>query len=394
MGKRFAPSYANLFMAEWEREVLPLCPYDPLFYGRFLDDIFMVWTYSMEQFWEFFEILNNHHPSVKLTANVSRNSIDFLDTTVYKSDKISKTNKLDIKVFFKETDTHQLLFKSSFHPKHTFPGIIKSQVLRFHRICTQKADFEQACTTVFSALRGRGYSKRFLRSIKSKTLREIKEKDQIVNQNPSGLGSAPCNKPSCKTCPFIQTTHFIENRVNNKKFNIQENLNCASTNLIYLISCKKCPKQYVGETRNALRQRFSSHRYDIKHNKDKPVALHFNLDDHSIDDVILTPIESINFNATDEEEVTTFRRKKESMWIERLATARPSGLNVHTNSGIVPFVIPYNSISSRCSKIVKKHYSVLQEQFPGVFKQKMVTAYCKNKNLNDILVSSKLKPIS
>ena len=56
--------------------------------------------------------------------------------------------------------------------------------------------------------------------------------------------------------------------------------------------------------------------------------------------LFLTPIESINFIATDEDEVTTFRRKIESMWIERLATARPSGLNVHTNSGIVPFVIP------------------------------------------------------
>ena len=36
---------------------------------------------------------------------------------------------------------------------------------------------------------------------------------------------------------------------------------------------------------------------------------------------------------------------------------------------------------------------MLQEQFTGVFKQKLFTAYFINKNFNDILVSSKLKPI-
>jgi len=36
--------------------------------------------------------------------------------------------------FFKPTDTHQLLHGSSYHPKHTTKGILKSQILRFKRI--------------------------------------------------------------------------------------------------------------------------------------------------------------------------------------------------------------------------------------------------------------------
>ena len=392
MGKRFAPSYANLFMAEWEREVLPLCPLNPLFYGRFLDDIFMVWTYSLEEFWEFFEILNNHHPSVKLTANVSQKSIDFLDTTVYKDDSISETNKLDIKVFFKETDTHQLLLKSSFHPKHTFSGIIKSQILRFHRICTKKKDFEQACTIVFSKLRDRGYSKRFLRTIKNSTLAQVEARRLLEIQGPPGPRSIPCMSTRCKTCPFVPTTHWITNTTTNKRYPINEHLDCASKNLVYLISCKKCPKQYVGETKNSLRQRFSAHKSDIKLNKDKPVAFHFNLEDHSIQDLTITPIESINITAT-EEETTKFRLERESHWIETLNTARPSGLNVHSGHGIAPFVVKFNGTANKASKIVRKYYHKLQDDFPHVFKQNMIVAYSKNKNLNDILVSSKLKPI-
>ena len=392
MGKRFAPSYANLFMAEWEREVLPLCPFDPLFYGRFLDDIFMVWTYSIEQFWEFFEILNNHHPSIKLTANVSHKSIDFLDTTVFKGDSIAETNKLDIKVYFKETDTHQLLHKSSFHPKHTFSGIIKSQVLRFHRICTRPSDFNQACTIVFSKLKERGYSKRFLRNIKNSTLAKIAAENRLYDDVPPGLRSAPCLSSRCKTCPFISETHYFSSNFTNKRYPIQEHLTCESSNIIYLISCKKCPKQYLGESKNKLRTRFNAHRSDIKLKKDKPVSNHFNLDDHSLDDLILTPIERIEIDLP-EDETTKFRQAREAYWIETLNTARPIGLNIHHNAGIAPFVVPFNTTSNRASKIVHAHYKSLQEKFPHVYKQKMIVAYSKNQNLNDNLVHSKLKAI-
>lgn len=391
MGKRFAPSYANLFMAEWEREVLPLCPLRPLFYGRFLDDIFMIWPYTLDQFWEFFEILNNHHPSIKLTANVSHQSVDFLDTTVFKGDSIAKTSKLDIKVFFKETDTHQLLYKSSFHPKHTFSGIIKSQVLRFHRICTQTSDFNRACTIVFSKLRERGYSKRFLRSIKNTTLAEIEAKNRLFDASDIDHKSSPCLSSRCKTCPFIAKTHFFQSNITHKRYPIREQLTCDSTNIIYLISCKKCPKQYVGETKNKLRTRFNAHRSDIKLNRDKPVANHFNLDDHSIEDLILTPIERIEIDLP-EIETTKYRQKREAHWIETLNTARPVGMNIHHSIGIAPFVVPFNTTSNRASKIVHSHYSKLQERFPHVYKQKMIVAYSRNSNLSDNLVHSKLKP--
>lgn len=39
MGKRFAPSYANIFMANWEEEALAKCPKQPLHYLRYLGDL-------------------------------------------------------------------------------------------------------------------------------------------------------------------------------------------------------------------------------------------------------------------------------------------------------------------------------------------------------------------
>ncbi|KAE8277680.1 hypothetical protein D5F01_LYC24312 [Larimichthys crocea] len=81
--------------------------------------------------------------------------------------------RLHTKVYFKTTDTHALLHKNSYHPKHTFRGIIKSQIIRFHRICSQQSDFNKATSLLFKALRNRAYSKRFLRQIKNSTLASL-----------------------------------------------------------------------------------------------------------------------------------------------------------------------------------------------------------------------------
>lgn len=40
MGKKFAPTYANIYMAEWEQEAFQKCDKKPSFYVRYIDDIF------------------------------------------------------------------------------------------------------------------------------------------------------------------------------------------------------------------------------------------------------------------------------------------------------------------------------------------------------------------
>ena len=68
--------------------------------------------------------------------------------------------------------------------------------------------------------------------------------------------------------------------------------------LIYLITCKKCGKQYVGKTTTSLYTRFANHKTDIKHHnssksKNLPIGRHFNLPDHCFDDISIQGIEQI-----------------------------------------------------------------------------------------------------
>lgn len=66
MGKKFAPAYANLFMANWEKEAIAKCKKKPAQYLRYLDDIWGVWTGSKLEFQEFVDTLNSHDPSITL----------------------------------------------------------------------------------------------------------------------------------------------------------------------------------------------------------------------------------------------------------------------------------------------------------------------------------------
>ena len=211
MGKKFAPSYANLFMAQWENTALEKCYQNSTMYFRYRDNIWILWDHGETQFQTFFDILNTHSPDIRLSAKVEKNSIDFLDVTVFKGPQTNETGILDTKVFFKPTDTQQLLNKSSFHPKHTFAGIIKLQITRFYRICSQITDFETACAVLFKALRKRGYSKRFLRSIKSETLANIKTGNSLntpFNYDPSIM--PPPHNVSGHFAPLVNISNHAQ----------------------------------------------------------------------------------------------------------------------------------------------------------------------------------------
>ena len=207
MGKRFAPNYANLFMAEWEKQALRKCYKLPLIYLRYLDDIFGIWTHGDDEYRVFLDILNSHQNCVKLTSVTSKQSIDFLDTTIFKGKHFNSKGHLDSKVYFKPTYTHQLLYTDSFHPKHTFSGILKSQLLRFHRICNNKSDFEEAVQILFHSLRQMNYTPRFLRHIKNTTLADIKNGSRKEQ-------AAKCQVKRCQACTvFVDFTPINNTKV-------------------------------------------------------------------------------------------------------------------------------------------------------------------------------------
>jgi hypothetical protein len=169
MGKTYAPGLADIYLEHFDHVATTGFHIKPLLFFRFLDDTFFVWTGTLEQLHEYETFLNGIIPGITITLNVSATSVNFLDTTIYKHHPDFTNPKeatLLTKVYFKDTDTHQLLHKDSFHPRHTTKGVLKSQILRFQRISSTYGDFSAACRVLFQSLKKRKYSSRLMRKMK------------------------------------------------------------------------------------------------------------------------------------------------------------------------------------------------------------------------------------
>ena len=144
---------------------------------------------------------------------------------------------------------------------------------------------------------------------------------ELASENNIKYRVDKCNSIRCKLCTHIQTDSSFHSSTTQQTFAITENMNCGSIDTIYLITCIKCKKQYVGESHRPLRERFNNHRSDIKLQKNTAIGKHFNEIMHEPKDFKVTPIETISD--------TIHRKDKESSWIKILNTRYPHGLNYY-----------------------------------------------------------------
>ena len=57
---------------------------------KFIDDIFSLWNVDKEEIYSFIELANNQHPTIKFTAEVSETETAFLNTCIYKGERLRK----------------------------------------------------------------------------------------------------------------------------------------------------------------------------------------------------------------------------------------------------------------------------------------------------------------
>ena len=102
---------------------------------------------------------------------------------------------------------------------------------------------------------------------------------------------------------------------------INSNVDCNSENVIYLISCRKCPEQYVGETKRKFKDRMGEHRNYVRNQVlTKATGLHFNKPGHQLSDMQVTVLEKI------QNEDPHFRKEREKMFISKFNT-KYKGMN-------------------------------------------------------------------
>ena len=392
MGTPMAPTISSLFMGWLEERLLnnsPV-PINLVFWRRFLDDIFLLWTGTDEEWELFFNYINNFHAIIKFTSQVSSSEIPFLDLLTKLLNGYLHTD-----LYTKPTDAHAYLHYSSCHPTHCKNNIPYSQMLRLRRICSRDEDFRLRCGEFLKYFLERGfkksvidqaidranliprsvaltYSKRInkdrvpfiithnprnppLRQILSqqhtdmirdgrmnaavphvpvvgerncKSLQNILMPSVLpITLNTTTPGSFKCNK-TCILCRehMVQTTTFTSDRTG-ESFTIRHHMTCQVQNFIYILFCSKCKnKQYVGESKNTMKTRFASHRSDIKIKSKQSGKIPHIIQHFSLPGHSLSDMRAFPIEQVYRKD-TQYRRSRERFWYLKLHTVYPEGLN-------------------------------------------------------------------
>ena len=130
-----------------------------------------------------------------------------------------------------------------------------------------------------------------------------------------------CNKPRCVTDKYIQEGKVVRAAATKKTYEINANVNCNESNVIYVISCKRCSFQYVVKSWREFTVRMGEHRKYVNNKMmNEATGEHFNSRGHNISHMKFTILEKV-YNQD-----KMFLREREKMWIRKF-NSKHLGIN-------------------------------------------------------------------
>ena len=310
IGTKFAPTYACIFMDEIETNFIQNQEFQPVVWFRYIDDVFFIWIHGPDKLVSFM---------TEFTYESNKKNITFLELNVSLSG-----NKLPADLHIKSTDKHQYLHYTSAHPVHTKHAIIYRQALRMSRICSYKTDFEKHLVDMNSWFQARGYPSDLVQketnkvkfsSNRDKNKSKKKSKgvplvitfhpllNDAANVIPKNLyllymdqeaqrvftpgpmitfrsarklssylvraklyslertaGSCKCYGKRCEVCDNVTETSTFTSTVTQNTYKINHQIKCSEKCLVYLPTCNKCFKRYVGKTVDEFRRRWNNYK--------------------------------------------------------------------------------------------------------------------------------------
>ena len=136
-----------------------------------------------------------------------------------------------------------------------------------------------------------------------------------------------CQQANCRYCSKMNKSKCFKSTYTGYTYTTKLRGHCTTHNLVYLITCTKCVRQYVGETKREFRYRMTEHIRDTQLNRDTPVANHYNQTSHSTENMLFQIIHILPTDAEDDRSMPR-RRECEKYWIYQLHSLKPLGLNV------------------------------------------------------------------
>jgi hypothetical protein len=272
MGSPLGPALANAFLCYYEKKWIEDCPtaYAPVFYTRYVDDIFLL-LHSLDHLNDLVEYFNSKHQNINFTSESEQNnSLAFLDVNV---------------------ERDQDKFVTSTHHKETFSGVYSnfssliatkykhSLVLTLlHRCFMIVSTYEQLHEEIVKLkeiLKRNNYPEKLLDKLISKFLNKVFEKRDPVLTVPRRvirvilpfLGSVSLNVKEKLTRSFrsnfptcnLQVVFKTGSRMSSW-FKFKDVFpKSLISGVVYEYKCPRCNSRYIGSTYRYFEKRLEEH---------------------------------------------------------------------------------------------------------------------------------------
>ena len=272
MGSPLGPSLANAFLTHHEQDWLDSSPleYRPLYYRRYVDDIFVLFK-SSDHLKRFQSYLNSCHVSMSFTIETEQeNKISFLDVSV-----IREQGEFTTSVYRKPTFSGVYTHFDSFLPDTYKIGMIYTLANRCFRICSSWSMFHQQLILLREIFKKNGYPENFIDRCFKLLLDRIhilKEKVPTVEKKPLRLVLPYLGNISLQTrtklqktikgvlnCCRLQVIFKSQNKLCNN-FHFKDPVpQILTSGVVYKFQCGLCNESYYGECVRHLAVRSGEH---------------------------------------------------------------------------------------------------------------------------------------
>jgi hypothetical protein len=304
MGNPLGPLFANIFMAELEKNNMErLKQLGVVFWIRYVDDIFVILKSSTNAM-EVEKFLNSIHQNIKFTTENEKNrKLPFLDVLV-----INKHGRLHTEMYRKPTFTGVYLNWFSLTSKKYKVGLIGCLVDRIWKICSDPETRELELKRTRSILLSNNYPASTLDEHMEKF---VKKKSYSKQADPNEYAPKATDVPK-DICwlklPYLgkEADEFgtkVESLINSnfntlqlrvvfmapsqlsKHFKFKDKIKELEKQslIVYHIRCSECDADYIGKTERIFQHRINEHSSSHTGNEDSAIRAHHIETGHTID---------------------------------------------------------------------------------------------------------------
>ena len=247
------------------------------FYGRYVDNIFIIYDNHKDISNEIVKQFNTVHPKLKFTLErENNNALNFLDLTITRVQQRNRT-KFSYKIYRKPTTSKLAIDYNSIHPNSHKWANFRFLLNRLNNIPLSRKNYNIEFQIIKDIAKFNNFPIKQIYTMNNKIKIKLKKK-QLTTLHNNNNNKKKWTTGTLSYCGKISDRigHlFKKNNINisyknclqlQKEFKNEnheyEKMNCSG---IYQFKCK-CEAAYIGKTNRKFKQRYNEHKHSFVYN--------------------------------------------------------------------------------------------------------------------------------